>query len=247
MCGCSLIIKMIIRILGTFDIFIGICFWLFGIFNLIPSRFIIILGLILLVKGIVFVWGFSLVSVLDIISAIMIIIAGGTGIVIKLVVILISLFLIQKGAFSILGQEEIKIVIEKVELSKERNKELDKEGKVKRERELYKKLVEDFNKEAVKINSSYRMEIETGMEYPKLISSTKGIFFNNTTEHADIFFMAKEEMYNEKDYFYFHNGLSYDVFRAIEKILNKLNFTFHIELISGDIPTKFKIIEELEN
>ena len=95
---------MIIKILGILDIFIGLCFWLFGIFNIIPSSFILLLGLILLVKGIVFIFGLSVISVLDIISGIIIITASASEIIMpKLVVILIALFLIQKGIFSMLN------------------------------------------------------------------------------------------------------------------------------------------------
>ena len=87
---------MIIKILGSLDIFIAIVFWLFGIFGIISESFILLLGLFLLVKGIVFITGLSVISFLDILSAIIII--TSTGIVLpKLVVIIITLFLLQKG------------------------------------------------------------------------------------------------------------------------------------------------------
>jgi len=93
---------MIIKALGILDIFIGIVFWLFGIFGIIPNSFILLLGLILLVKGIVFVTGLSIVSFLDIIFAVIIIIASSIEMP-NLVVIIISIFLIQKGVFSLFG------------------------------------------------------------------------------------------------------------------------------------------------
>jgi len=95
---------MIIKILGILDIFVGLVFWLFGIFNIIPSSFILLLGLILLVKGIIFITGLSIVSAVDIISGIIIIIASASEIIMpKLVIILVALFLIQKGIFSMLS------------------------------------------------------------------------------------------------------------------------------------------------
>ena len=93
---------MIIKLLGILDIFIGICFWIFGIFGWIPESFILLLGLFLLGKGIVFVSGLSFGSILDIIFSIVMII--GTSIVLpKAIVIIVSLFLLQKGIFSLLS------------------------------------------------------------------------------------------------------------------------------------------------
>jgi len=95
---------MIIKILGILDIFIGMVFWIFGIFHIIPNNFILLLGLFLLAKGVIFVFGLSIVSFLDIISAIIIITASASEIIMpKIVVILIAIFLIQKGVFSLLG------------------------------------------------------------------------------------------------------------------------------------------------
>jgi hypothetical protein len=93
---------MIIKILGILDIFMGICFWLFGIFNFVNSGLILILGLILLIKGIAFLTSLSIASILDIISAIIFIISSSV-VMPHLVVILVSLFLLQKGAFSLLS------------------------------------------------------------------------------------------------------------------------------------------------
>ena len=95
---------MIIKVLGILDIFVGMCFWLFGIFHIIPNNFILILGLFLLVKGVIFVATLNIVSVLDIISALIIITASASEIVMpKLVVIIVTLFLLQKGIFSMLS------------------------------------------------------------------------------------------------------------------------------------------------
>ena len=36
---------MIIKVLGILDLFVGVVFWIFGIFHIIPSSFVLILGL----------------------------------------------------------------------------------------------------------------------------------------------------------------------------------------------------------
>jgi hypothetical protein len=94
---------MIVKILGILDIFIAICFWIFGIFDLkIMAGFILILGLYLLAKGVVFVTGLSFASFFDILFAIIIIVASSITMP-KIIVIIASLFLIQKGVFSLMS------------------------------------------------------------------------------------------------------------------------------------------------
>ena len=93
---------MIVKILGILDIFIAIVFWLFGMFGIIPSQFVLLLGMVLLVKGIIFVTGLSITSFLDIIVGILIIISTAMTLP-HLVVVLITLFLLQKGFFSLMS------------------------------------------------------------------------------------------------------------------------------------------------
>ncbi|MDD5193725.1 MAG: hypothetical protein PHF67_04025 [Candidatus Nanoarchaeia archaeon] len=93
---------LVIKLLGILDIFIAICFWIFGIFNLkIMAGFILILGLYLVAKGIIFITGLSLASILDIVIGIVIIITSSMTMP-KWIVIITALFLIQKGIFSML-------------------------------------------------------------------------------------------------------------------------------------------------
>jgi hypothetical protein len=93
---------LVIKLLGILDIFVGICFWIFEVFNLIPGSFILILGLFLLAKGLIFITGFSAASSLDIICSIILIATSSTAMP-KVIVIIVSLFLIQKGIFSLLS------------------------------------------------------------------------------------------------------------------------------------------------
>lgn len=92
---------MLIKILGILDIFIAVCFWLFGIFHLVNTKFILILGFILIIKGLIFVFGLSIMSFLDIIFGVVIAISTSIAMP-KIAIILIALFLLQKGIFSLL-------------------------------------------------------------------------------------------------------------------------------------------------
>jgi len=94
---------MILKILGIMDIITAICFWIFGIFRLSEiSGFILLMGLVLLVKGVIFIIQASIASILDIVCALLII--ASTSITMpNLVIIIVALFLIQKGIFSMLS------------------------------------------------------------------------------------------------------------------------------------------------
>ncbi|MBS3080599.1 hypothetical protein J4221_03950 [Candidatus Pacearchaeota archaeon] len=94
---------MIIKLLGIFDILVAILFWLLVIFRIDSlSGIVLLFGLFLLVKGIVFAINFNITSILDIISSFIIIISGSVTIPFLLVGI-VSLFLLQKGIFSLLS------------------------------------------------------------------------------------------------------------------------------------------------
>jgi hypothetical protein len=91
---------MLVKFLGILDIFIAIAFWIFAVFNILPEKFIMALGIILLIKGVVFVLGLSVASIIDIICALVIIIASSTQVP-HTVNIIVALFLFQKGLFSL--------------------------------------------------------------------------------------------------------------------------------------------------
>ena len=92
---------MIVKILGILDIFVAIFFWVFMIFNIsYLSGFVFLLGLFLLAKGIVFVTTLNIASILDIMSSVIII--GSSANLPVIIVIIVSLFLLQKGIFSLL-------------------------------------------------------------------------------------------------------------------------------------------------
>ena len=91
---------MIVKALGILDVFIAVCFWIFGVFGFdIMKGFILILGLILLVKGIIFIMGFSISSFLDIVCA-LVIIASVSVNVHMIIVFIVAIYLLQKGIFS---------------------------------------------------------------------------------------------------------------------------------------------------
>jgi|APSaa5957512622_1039677.scaffolds.fasta_scaffold32056_2 hypothetical protein len=94
---------MIVKILGALDIVVGLLFWIYGIFHVESlGGFVFILGLFLLVKGLVFIATMDIASAFDIVFGICIII-GTTFTLPKLFVIIISIFILQKGIFSMLS------------------------------------------------------------------------------------------------------------------------------------------------
>jgi hypothetical protein len=94
---------MIVKLLGALDLFIALCFWVFGVFHLnFLGSFILILGFFLLIKGIVFATTLNIVSIIDIVCAL--IILGSVSMTMPIfIVIIVSLFLVQKGVFSMLS------------------------------------------------------------------------------------------------------------------------------------------------
>ena len=93
---------MIIKFLGILDICAAIFFWIFSFFNFIPEKLILIIGFYLLIKGAVFLISADIASVLDIICAGFIFLSLSFTLP-KFVPILITLFLLQKGIFSLLS------------------------------------------------------------------------------------------------------------------------------------------------
>ncbi|PIN88508.1 hypothetical protein COU61_04620 [Candidatus Pacearchaeota archaeon CG10_big_fil_rev_8_21_14_0_10_35_13] len=96
---------MILKILGTLDIVTAILFWIYGMFEVIAiEKTVLILGIILLLKGAAFIaGGINVLSLLDIISASIIIIALFMKMP-ALIVALVALFLLQKGVMSLISK-----------------------------------------------------------------------------------------------------------------------------------------------
>jgi len=91
---------IIVKALGILDIIIGIMFWIFGLFGIIPSSWIMFFGIVLCAKGIIFISGLSAASILDVVVG-MILMVGTSVDLPKVIVIFVSLFLLQKGIFSL--------------------------------------------------------------------------------------------------------------------------------------------------
>jgi len=94
---------MILKVLGAVDILIGIVFWFYGVFGIFPEQLIVFLGLVLVVKGLIFVIGMDVASVLDVVAGAVIIVAGGGVSMPFLVVVLVAVFLVQKGVVSLVS------------------------------------------------------------------------------------------------------------------------------------------------
>ena len=99
---------MVIKLLGALDLFTGTAFLIQGVllkwfdFQLFPWVFITILGLIILIKGLIFLLSADAVSFLDVASGSLIIISPSINLPLILFVI-VAFFLIQKGIFSLIG------------------------------------------------------------------------------------------------------------------------------------------------
>lgn len=91
---------MILKILGIMDILAALSFWAFSIFHIIPSSVILIFAVYILVKGIIFLISEHIASVFDILIAFVMFLSLSVSIP-QIIVILLTLILIQKGAFSL--------------------------------------------------------------------------------------------------------------------------------------------------
>ena len=94
---------MIVKLLGILDLLVAIIFWIFGIFHIeILAGFVLVLGFILLAKGVGFAVTSNFVSILDIVASLVILASTAINLP-AVVVIIVALFLIQKGIFSLLS------------------------------------------------------------------------------------------------------------------------------------------------
>ena len=91
---------MIVKFLGILDILAGAFFWLFAFFNFIPESFILIAAFYLLAKGVAFLISKDVASILDIIAAIIFFLVLSFTLPGWLVIIT-TLYLVQKGVFSL--------------------------------------------------------------------------------------------------------------------------------------------------
>lgn len=96
---------MLIKIFGTLDILTAIIFILNNNFDKsdiwLPNAIILFFGVYLLLKGFIFTISLEIMSILDIICAILIIISASMHLH-AIIAFLVALFLLQKGILSIL-------------------------------------------------------------------------------------------------------------------------------------------------
>jgi hypothetical protein len=90
---------MITKILGGIDLFGGIIIIINFISSLIPQKFLLFLGLIILIKGVSFSITLNFASIGDIVSGILIVVMAFAGTPF-FIILIISIFLIQKGIVS---------------------------------------------------------------------------------------------------------------------------------------------------
>jgi len=92
---------MIVKIFGGLDLITAILFWISATFNFLPSGLIMILALYLIAKGAAFLISKDIASVLDIIAGVIIFISLSFQFP-TIVVTLVTIYLLQKGVFSLL-------------------------------------------------------------------------------------------------------------------------------------------------
>lgn len=90
---------MIVKVFGFIDVTIGIFLIISGLIKQFPSEILWIMGLILILKGTFFISSLNIVSIFDIIIGTVIILSIYTSFSFLFLLIL-SLYLIQKGIFS---------------------------------------------------------------------------------------------------------------------------------------------------
>jgi len=93
---------MIIKILGLVDILAAVIVFLFSKFSFIPDLFMYVTGAYLIVKGLIFVLGSDVASVLDVISGLVVLVMAFYPVHV-LIMVIVVFFLIQKGIFSLIS------------------------------------------------------------------------------------------------------------------------------------------------
>jgi len=92
---------MIIKLFGILDILVGMFFWISAFFQIIPDSLIILSALYLIAKGVGFLISEHFASITDIIAG-AIIFASLSFAIPSVIVIIVSIYLLQKGIFSLL-------------------------------------------------------------------------------------------------------------------------------------------------
>jgi len=94
---------MIVKLLGILDILSAVLFFAFAYLGWISRTFLVVVALYLILKGAVFVLlAKSVVSGLDVIAGIIVFVSLDI-VFSSLVVLIVVLYLLQKGVFSLLG------------------------------------------------------------------------------------------------------------------------------------------------
>jgi len=94
---------MIMLALGIIDILTGLLFFINNsLIKFPPSKVIWILGIYLIVKGIIFLLSVDVASTIDIICGIIVLLSL-PFIIPKLLAVIVTIYLVQKGIFSIIS------------------------------------------------------------------------------------------------------------------------------------------------
>lgn len=91
---------LVIKILGSLDIFSAVIVWVAGVFHIIPSPLLLLVAFYLLAKGVFFLISADIASIIDIICAVIIFLSLSFNMPV-FISIIVALFLLQKGVFSL--------------------------------------------------------------------------------------------------------------------------------------------------
>lgn len=92
---------MFVKFLGIIDLFVGVSYLIIFYSNNIQNSFILIIGIILLLKGLIFISSLNFASIMDAFLGLIIIISSSINMPIW-IVLPVSIFLVQKGIFSMI-------------------------------------------------------------------------------------------------------------------------------------------------
>ena len=92
---------IIVKFLGIIDILAGVLFWVFSFWQILPQNLMFIIALLLLIKGVSFLIAHDIASIGDVICSVIIFFSLHSP-VYSFIAIITSIYLIQKGVFSLL-------------------------------------------------------------------------------------------------------------------------------------------------
>lgn len=93
---------MLVKVLGIADLLTALVFFTSSIAGFIPDKLVLIVGLYILIKGIIFILIFDFASFIDVTAGIVILFSLAYN-VHMIIIAIVALYLIQKGIISLMS------------------------------------------------------------------------------------------------------------------------------------------------